>query len=138
MTDQQIPTQNNPMRIGFENSGAVFVKRVSRRSQMAKAMEVAGVREGDTASQLRFTLLMMRLGVVDAEGLEDPESGKAVPFKTKFHPALKAKLATEEVVDAIPEEHYPEVMAGVLGGHPDEYRDEDEDAGELTGAQRGN
>lgn len=79
---------------------ASVVVRIAPASVQARLKAAAGVKDGDTASQDRYHLLLARWGVSDGEGLIDPATGAICPMVHAEDPVL-GRLAGEGVADAI-------------------------------------
>lgn len=78
--DGKVPTVERIETIKAENGGTLHVRRASRHTQ-ERIMDAAGLRDGDTASAVRFARLMFQWSVV---GCEIP----GVEFKVVKHPLL--------------------------------------------------
>lgn len=127
-----IPTASNPRRFELSNgNGAIYLRRMKASVRDAIASHV-GLKEGDSASAMKFGSVALRWGIVKIDGVQDP-SGEAKPEQLEHRSSIRnvGQVASEEVYNAVSFEpdDYAAALAIIMGDDPEDL---------LNPQQRGN
>lgn len=103
MVTETVPTARRTERVVIDGGKGALLIRRAKKTDVAEIMRVAGLTAGDTASDMRFTMMMFRWAVVDAQGVIDAETGEAAECGPVRHPVL-GMIANEAVYNAVTNE----------------------------------